>query len=352
MIMVFAIVGIVIGIVLTALMVWVISSTFASRRDLASQSAGIGMLQQQLEALKASQDAGKDAMEKSLQNSQESISTNMQSSQKVLSILNNQIGELHGTNKQMLQMGNDVRRLQDILSSPKLRGNMGEWSLKNILETVLPAGSYSLQHSFKDGKIVDALIKTSDYSVPVDAKFPLPGFERIANAENDEQRVKVRRQFLRDVTAHVDKIASQYIRPKEGTLDFALMYIPAENVYYESMIKFDGDNLDVLSYAMEKKVIAVSPNLLYVYLMTIVMGLHGLQIEKQAAQIRQNLRKLNSDFAEFMSNWNTLGNHIRNTGNKYDETDKRLDRFGMQLVQIQEDGETAEAHDNLNVKEV
>ena len=335
MLIVLSIITTVLVLVVTGLLVWVINGTFAGRRDIAGQSAAIGILQQQLEALKTSQDAGRETLEKSLRTGQESISQSMQSSQKVLSILNSQIGELAGTNKQMLQMGSEVRRLQDILCSPKLRGNMGEWSLKNILEMVLPAGSYELQHGFKDGKIVDGLIKISDYSVPIDAKFPLPGFERIAQAQNDDDRSKARRQFLKDVTIHIDKIASYYIRPVEGTLDFALMYIPAENVYYETMIKCDGDSRDILGYALEKKVIAVSPNLLYIYLMTVVMGLHGLQIEKQAAQIRQNLRKLNSDFAEFVASWDTLGGHIRNVGNKYDEGAKRLDRFSMQLEQIQ-----------------
>ena len=319
------------------LLIWVISSTFASRRDIAGQSAGIGMLQQQLEALKAAQDTSRETMEKSLRSGQESVNKNMQSSQKVLSVLNNQIGELSGTNKQMLQMGSEVKRLQEILSSPKLRGNMGEWSLKNILEMVMPAGSYDLQYEFRDGKIVDALIRTSDYSVPVDSKFPLPGFERIANAESPEHKIHARRQFLKDITIHIDKIAAQYIRPAEGTLDFALMFIPAENVYYEAMIKYNGDNRDILTYALEKKVIAVSPNLLYIYLMTVVMGLHGLQIEKQAAEIRQNLRKLNSDFAVFLENWDTLGNHIRNSHNKYDDATKKLDRFSVQLEQIQQD---------------
>lgn len=327
------------ALAVTGLLLWVIIGTFASRRDIASQSAGIGMLQQQLEALKAAQDASKETMEKSLRTGQESLNQNMQSSHKVLTILNNQIGELSGTNKQMLQMGSEVRRLQEILSSPKLRGNMGEWSLKNILEMVMPAGSYDLQYEFRDGKVVDALVRTSDYSVPVDSKFPLPSFERIANADNDEYRTRARKQFLKDVTIHIDKIADQYIRPAEGTLDFALMFIPAENVYYEAMIKYDGDNRDILTYALEKKVVAVSPNLLYIYLMTVVMGLHGLQIEKQAAEIRQNLRKLNSDFAVFLENWDTLGNHVRNSHNKYDEAAKKLDRFVAQLDLIQENSE-------------
>jgi DNA recombination protein RmuC len=317
-----------IGVLITlGLLIWLISG----------RTAGIGLLQQQLEALKVAQDGIREALQKSLQTGQESINRNLQSSQQVLSRLNTQIGELQGTNKQMLRMQTDVRRLQDILSSPKLRGQMGEWSLNGLLENILPKGSYELQHAFHDGKVVDALVKMTDFAAPIDAKFPLPAFERVAKAETDEEKTRLRRQFLRDVTTHVDKIAADYIRPTEGTLDFALMYIPAENVYYETIVKHTGDTKNILEYALDKKVIPVSPNLLYAYLMTVVMGLHGLQIEKQAAEIRQNLKKLNADFAEFVTIWDTLGTHIRNTSNKYDEGNKQLDRFGLQLTQIQDE---------------
>jgi DNA anti-recombination protein RmuC len=113
------------------------------------------------------------------------------------------------------------------------------------------------------------------------------------------------------------------------------MYVPAENVYYETIIKYAGDTQDVLQCALDKKVIPVSPSLLYAYLMTVVMGLHGLQIEKQAAEIQQNLKRLNSSFAEFVSHWDVLGRHLRNAYGQYDEGSKKLDRFGLQLGQVQ-----------------
>ncbi|MFQ6034233.1 MAG: DNA recombination protein RmuC [Sedimentisphaerales bacterium] len=331
------VVVIVLTVLVLGLLVWLITSNFAHRRELAGQAAGIGLLQQQLEALKAAQDKTSENLQKSLQAGQNTLTQNLQSSQQVLSRLNTQIGQLQGTNKQMLQIGTEVRRLQDILSSPKLRGQMGEWSLENLLSQILPKDSYKLQHTFKDGKVVDALIQMPDFSVPVDAKFPLPSFEKFVNAETDEEKLPLRRQFLKDVTAHIDKIASDYIRPAEGTLDFALCYIPAENVYYETIVKYNGDAQDILQYCLDKKVIPVSPNLLYAYLMTVVMGLHGLQIEKQAAEIRQNLKRLNASFADFIGNWDILGKHIRNAYGQYDEGQKKLDRFGLQLDQIQEE---------------
>lgn len=318
-----------------ALLVWLIISISGGRRDSAGQAAAINLLQQQLEALKTAQDRTGENLQKSLQQGQVNLSQNLQSSQKVLGQLNSQIGELQGTNKQLIQVGSEVRRLQDILSSPKLRGQMGEWSLENLLSQILPKDSYQLQYTFKDGKIVDALVKLTDFTVPIDAKFPLPGFEAMLKAESEDEKTRLRKQFLNDVIKHIDKIASSYIRPAEQTLDFALMYIPAENVYYETIVKHDGDTKDIVQYALEKKVIPVSPNLLYAYLMTIVMGLHGLQIEKQAAEIRQNLQRLNASFAAFGSCWEVLGKHLRNAQSQYDDGNAKLNKFGTHLEQIQ-----------------
>jgi DNA recombination protein RmuC len=320
-----------------ALLVWLISANLAARRETAGQAAGVALLQQQLEALKAAQDKTSQTLHGSLQAGQSTLAQSLHSNQQILQQLNSQIGELQGTNKQMLRLGADVKRLQDILTSPKLRGQMGEWSLENLLAQALPKGCYSCQHTFKDGCRVDALVRMTSFAVGIDAKFPLPSFERILAGADDGERPKLRRQFYRDVAAHVDKIASDYIRPVEGTLDFALMYIPAENVYYETVIQCDGDAQNLLAYCLEKKVIPVSPNLLYAYLMTVAMGLHGLQIEQKAAEIRRNLGRLNGSFAEFLSSWDTLGTHLRNAWGKYDDGQKRLDRLGLQLTQIQEE---------------
>ncbi|MHC4157918.1 MAG: DNA recombination protein RmuC [Planctomycetota bacterium] len=340
--LILVVVGLVLIVVVLILLIWLISTIFSARKETAAQASGIGLLQQQLEALKAAQDKTSENLQKSLQAGQTNLTQSLQSSQQVLSRLNTQIGELQGTNKQMLQVSTEVRRLQDILTSPKLRGQMGEWSLKNLLENILPKDSYQLQYTFKDGKMVDALIKMPEYSVPVDAKFPLPAFEAILKAQTDEQKAKLRKQFLKDVTIHIDKIASDYIRPAEGTLDFALMYIPAENIYYETIVKYADDSKDILQYSLDKKVIPVSPNLLYAYLMTVVMGLHGLQIEKQAAEIRQNLKKLNASFGSFGESWEILGKHLKNAYGQYEEGQKKLDRFGLNLNQIQQEPEENE----------
>jgi len=334
--------GVVLLLVMLGLLVWLISTSFAGRKEIAGQAAGISLLQQQLDTLKAAQDKTSQDLQTSLQTGQNALTQSLQASQKVLTDLHTQIGQIQGTSAQMMRIGDEVRRLQDILSSPKLRGQMGEWSLENLLANILPKDSYRLQYSFKDGKMVDALIEMADFSVPIDAKFPLPTFERIVKAETEEEKTKLRRQFLKDCTKHIDDIAANYIRPAEGTLDFAIMYIPAENVYYETIVKYAGETQDILQYSLDKKVIPVSPNLLYVYLMTVAMGLHGLQIEKQAAEIRQNLKKLNASFSNFGESWEVLGTHLRNAYSKYDEGQKKFDRLGIQLDQIQGESEKSE----------
>lgn len=306
-----------------------------------SQARAFG---QELKEIKANQENLTQSLQQSLISNQETVNKNLQFNSQTLKEVNAQLGRLQGDNQRIIELGTDIKSLQHILGSPKLRGNLGEWSLENILSSVLPAESFNLQHSFRDGKKVDGLVKMPKYSVPIDAKFPLSNFEKLQQSQGDGERVKIRKDFLKDVKTHIDKISANYIRPDEGTLDFAIMFLPAENVYYEAMVKNSDETLSIQDYALERKVFPVSPNLLYVYLMTIVMGLHGLQIEKQAAEIRQNLKAINNSFGDFLSIWDTLGTHLRNSQGKYDEGHNKLNRFVAQLEQIQKE-------DKLKVEE-
>ena len=316
------------------LLLWLIRDLARQREETVRQSAAVGLLQQQLEAVRASQEKTSQALETGLKSGQESLGRYLQTSQQTLNQLHEQLGRLRESGRQMLQLGADVRSLQDILKNPKLRGQMGERSLENLLSDTLPQGTFHLQHTFRSGSVVDALVQLPDHTVPIDAKFPLPAFEAMLRAQTDEERTSIRRRFQADVTKHIDKIAQSYIRPEEGTLDFALMYIPAENVYYETVVKYPTDRLDLAEYALKKKVIPISPNLLYAYLMTIVMGLHGLQIEKQAARIRRDLGRLAAGFEAFTTTWEVLGRHLRNAQNQYDEGQIRLGRFQVELEQV------------------
>lgn len=322
---------------LLALAAVILSSLAASRREAAQQNNVVQTLGENVDGLRKNQEAMGQSLEKNLRSGQENISSFLTSSQKTFGELKQQIGKLSSDSERLLHLGADVRSLQDILKAPKLRGQIGEHSLAAVLENILPADSFTLQHGFSNGRVVDALIRLPDYAVSVDAKFPLPTFEKMNAAGDDNEKAKLRRTFQSDVAKHIDKIAESYILPGEGTLDFALMYIPAENVYYETVVKYENDRMDLLNYALEKKVIPVSPNLLYAYLMTIVMGLHGMQIEKEAAMIRANLQKLSAGLEAFTGNWDVLGKHIRNAQNQYDEGQGKLGKFLMQLDQIQKE---------------
>jgi DNA recombination protein RmuC len=327
---------VVLMVVILALLIWLISNHVAARREFSGQATGLSMLQQQMEAIRVAQEKTSSGLQQSLQTGQDRLFGSLKHSHEVMARLNSQIGQLQGSSQQMVALGTDVRRLQSILASPKLRGQMGEWSLETLLSTVLPRESFTIQHTMKDGKIVDALVQLRDFSVPIDAKFPLPTFVRLQETQDDKERTRARRQFHKDVTVHVDKIATSYIRPSEGTLDFALMYIPAENVYYETVVRQQNDAVDLLAYCLDRKVIPVSPNLLYTYLMTVAMGLHGLQIEQQAAQIRQDLKTLTGQITAFQDSWDTLGTHLRNANSKYEEAHQKLDHFTLRLGQIQD----------------
>jgi DNA recombination protein RmuC len=323
------------------LLVFVVLTHAASRREAAAQNGTVVQLGQQLEQVRCRQDGLNQTLETNLRCGQENISRYLSDSGRTLGELKEQIGKLKSDSERLLQLGADVRSLQHILTAPKLRGQLGEHSLAALLQTLLPATGFELQHPFRNGRIVDALIKLPEYCVSVDSKFPLPAFEKMAAAQTEEEKPRLRRQFQADVIKHIDKIAADYIRPEEGTLDFALMYIPAENVYYETVIRYDSDRADVLDHALTKKVIPVSPNLLYAYLMTIVMGLRGLQIEQEAAAIRIKLQKLAGGFGAFINNWETLGKHLRNAQTQYDDGHNQLTRFSTQLEQIERETPTA-----------
>ena len=248
---------------------------------------------------------------------------------RVMSEVQQSLGKLSGATEHFIEIGKDISSLQDLLRPPKLRGSLGELLLAELLGQVLPCSQYSLQYSFRNGETVDAVIHLNAGLVPVDSKFPLDNFERLVASSSEDERKTNHRRFSSDVRKHVDAINHKYIRPDEGTFDFALMYIPAENIYYETIIKEDnlGHDSAIHSYALAKKVIPVSPNSFYAYLQAIALGLKGLRIERTAHEILVQLSSLNSELEQIGREYDTLGLHLGNATKKYAEIDKRLSRF-------------------------
>jgi len=244
------------------------------------------------------------------------------------------LGRLTEASRHMEEVGKNIAGLSDILRAPKFRGGIGELLLGDLLSQILSPEHYKLQYSFSSGDRVDAVIILKVGMVPVDAKFPLESFQRMIASSEGEIQKKHRREFTRAVKGHIDNIAQKYILPDEGTFDFALMYIPAENVYYETIIKDEGlgEERSLLSYALEKRVIPVSPNSFYAYLQAIALGLKGLQIEKRAQEIMRYLARIEGDFDRFKDEYDTLGGHIERTRKKYDDASKSLGRFEDKLI--------------------
>lgn len=271
-----------------------------------------------------------------LQKSTGDLNMRLDNAARVVQEVNKGLGSLGEATKRVFDVAKDIAGLQAILKAPKLRGGLGELFLGDLLSQILPAANYTLQYRFKTGEVVDAVIRLGSGLVPVDSKFPLENFVRIIEAEKDEDGRAAKKKFIADVKKHIDKIASKYILPDEGTFDFALMYIPAENVYYEIIIKDEASDTDkdILNYAFSKRVIPVSPNSFYAYLHTILLGLKGLHIEERAREILQGLARLSGDFNRFRQDFEVIGKHISNTKAKYDEADKRLEKLGDRLESL------------------
>lgn len=229
-----------------------------------------------------------DQVNQQLQNSSGQISQRLDNAAKVIGEVRENIGKLSKASEQIYEVGKNIATLQEILRPPKLRGGLGEQFLGELLSQILPPEFFTLQYQFSSGERVDAVVRLGEKMVPIDSKFPLDNFRRVIECKTDEERKTYQKVFYKDVKKHVDDIANKYIVPKEGTYDFALLYIPAENVYYETITKDEsfGEEKGILNYALSKKVIPVSPNSFYAYLQVIVLGLKGLKIEEHAGRYR------------------------------------------------------------------
>jgi DNA recombination protein RmuC len=261
-----------------------------------------------------------------LQETHRTVGDRLDSATKVFGDVQKSLGRLEETHKQIYEIGKNISSLQELLRAPKFRGEVGETLLGRLLEDILPKENFRLQHRFKNGNIVDAAILIGENIIPIDAKFPLENFRKAQEVPSEEEKKSVYRVFVRDVKGRVDEVSSKYILPDEGTFTFALMYIPAEAVYYQI-----SKDEELSSYAQDKKVIFVSPNTFYAYLQAMLYGLKGMSVERNIQKVFTELEGIKLDFKKFQEDFETMGGHLANAAKKYGESRIRLEAMNERL---------------------
>ncbi len=278
--------------------------------------------------------------QKDSQETSKAINERLDRAARVISGVQKSIGE-------MSEIGRGMRDLQEFLRSPKLRGNIGEQVLKELLGQMLPKQTFNLQYSFKSGAKVDAAIKTGAGMIPVDAKFPMENFRKMTAAETEAEKKDYEKAFIKDVKKHIDDISSKYILTDEGTIDYALMYLPSEAVYYEVV-----NNSSLFDYSGKKRVLPVSPMTFYAYLRAILMSFEGQKIEAKARQILSSLRAIQRDYNKMGDNLSVLSKHVQNAYNQMSNVLSGFTLLGQKLSSTQALGEgTKEEIKQLEIKE-
>ncbi len=211
---------------------------------------------------------------------------------------------------EMSEIGKSMKDLQEFLASPKLRGGLGEQVLKELLLESLPKETFNLQYSFRSGVKVDAAIKTSSGIIPIDSKFTLENFKKMMGAETEKERDSFKKQFCSDVKDRIDEISKKYILTDEGTVDFALMYVPSEAVYYEIV---NCDNPNLMDYAHHRRVMPVSPSTFYAFLRSVLLSFEGQQIAAEIKGVQQSLRAIHTETTKFGELLGTLQTHVNNS---------------------------------------
>lgn len=271
-----------------------------------------------------------------LTKTQGNINSQLSHTTNIIGEVQKKLGSLETTAKNIQDIGKDISSLQDILQAPKLRGNLGEFLLEELLKQIFPSGSYEMKYSFRNNTQVDAIIRIGGSIVPIDSKFPLESFVKMMNTENEAEKKAWRKDFIKSVKLRIDEIADNYINTDEGTFDFALMYIPAENVYYETIVtdSFTDKDYEIFNYAINKHVIPVSPNSFYAYLMAIVYGLKGFKIEQQAKTIIGELTSVQQAFGNFYTDFTMVGKHLNNATSRFNDSLRRADKLNDKITKI------------------
>lgn len=282
-----------------------------------------------------------DRMEKSQAMMLGSMQRQSSESNKIITEITRNLTELKESNKRVVDVADELKTLQNVLQNPKQRGGLGEYYLDTVLGNVLPPHIYETQYHFKDGEIVDAIIKLDKGRIlPIDSKFSLENYNRLIEEKDKTQRDIIAKTFKSDLKNRIDETA-KYIRPSENTLDYAFMFIPSEAIYYDLLVNNVGatgtNSRDLIEYAfIDKKVIIVSPTTLLAYLQTVLQGLKSLQIEDQAKDIQKRVAELGRHIQAHEVYMQKLGNTLSTTVGHYNAAHKSLGAMDKDVMKIAE----------------
>ncbi|MEJ2420213.1 MAG: DNA recombination protein RmuC [Acidobacteriota bacterium] len=274
----------------------------------------------------------------SMQGQTNILQKHMQSTQATLSQVTEKMGMVHQAAVRMGELGKEMEALQRLLKAPKARGTLGELGLDVLLSDLVPRDRILHPYSFSDGKAVDFALRLDKGLLPIDAKFPMEDFERYLAAP-EEEKPRARRDFQSNLKKKIDSISKLYVRPGEGTLPLALMYLPAESVYYEAFISREVQEEDLWQYAFDRSVLPLSPATMTAYLKTVVMGLRAAAVEQHARDVLQLLGTLERDLGAFREGYGVLGRHLTNASQKYADTERELQKLELHLNRAQELGQ-------------
>ncbi len=318
---------------------------FTVRKQKDMEGQGIIFLQQQIESLSRllAEQMGQmmnyinERLRENIQTLQgfnQNFSERLDRTSHIFGEMQHKLGLVEEGSKRIFEIGKEISSLQQLLKAPKFRGGLGEFMLGDLISQILPKKFFETQYAFKNNVRVDAIIRVGEKLLPIDAKFPLENFRKYLESKGDDDGRKYRKMFFMDVKKHIDEISKKYILPDEGTYNFAFMYIPAENVYYEVIREEEGDERGILEYAMMKRVIPVSPNTFYAYLQVILLGLKGMEIEENARIIHDQMSKLKNDFEAFIEELSKMERHLNDLRSSYEKVEKRVDRVRNDLELI------------------
>ncbi|RME59521.1 DNA recombination protein RmuC [Candidatus Parcubacteria bacterium] len=300
------------------------------RQRTPKNDAALVLVQQQLNELSK-------LLHAQLQDTAKSVQFQFSESAKIIREVTEKLAKVEATNREVVTFAEQLQSLHNILKNPKQRGVLGEYYLKTVLENVLPPSTYQLQYQFQDGTIVDAMVTTKEGIVPIDSKFSLENYNRFLEAATKEERQRYEAAFLQDVKLRIEETA-KYIKPQEGTLQFAFMFIPSEAVYYDLLVNKIGSmkssNMNIIEYAWKKGVIIVSPTTFLAYLQTVLHGLRALRIEESAKAIRKRVEDLGRHLANYHAFMQKLGNHLGTTVNMYHRAAKEFAKIDKDVLKI------------------